>query len=165
MYAIAIHFHYFKTLLVSKGMGQADPLAARCSVKGCHEQLLFIWLARCGCSLGFSTVAGDYHIFRKFSVICWITRLFRTTLQDMGNTRVCCICGVSTVYKKNNRNSRSFFNFPNPNIKKLVPFDKDLLERRLVAWKEVVGTNYDNVSIGLTCVCSDHFQSGKLQLY
>jgi hypothetical protein len=46
-----------------------------------------------------------------------------------------------------------------------VPFDKDLLERRLVAWKEVVGTNYDNVPIGLTCVCSDHFQSGKLQLY
>ncbi|KZS08019.1 Uncharacterized protein APZ42_028150 [Daphnia magna] len=101
-------------------MGQADPLAARCSVKGCREQPLFIWLARCGCSLG---------------------------------------------YFKKDRNSRSFFNFPNPNIKKLVPFDKDLLEMRLVAWKEVVGTNYDNVPIGLTCVCSDHFQSGKLQLY
>ncbi|KAK4023220.1 hypothetical protein OUZ56_008643 [Daphnia magna] len=83
----------------------------------------------------------------------------------MGNTRVCCICGVSTVYKKKNRNSRSFFKFPNPNIKKLLPFDKDLLERRLVAWKEVVGTNYDNFPIGLICVCSDHFQSGKLQLY
>ncbi len=80
MYAIAIHFHYFKTLLLSKGMGQADPLAARCSVKGCREQPLFIWLARCGCSLGFSTVAGDYHIFRKFSDICWITR-FRTTYE------------------------------------------------------------------------------------
>ncbi|KZR97698.1 Uncharacterized protein APZ42_007283, partial [Daphnia magna] len=36
-----------------------------------------------------------------------------------------------------------------------------LLERRLVAWKEVVGTNYDNFPIGLICVCSDHFQSGK----
>ncbi|KAK4021088.1 hypothetical protein OUZ56_003019 [Daphnia magna] len=43
----------------------------------------------------------------------------------------------------------------------LLPFDKDLLERRLVAWKEVVGTNYDNFPIGLICVCSDHFQSGK----
>ncbi|KAK4014445.1 hypothetical protein OUZ56_026967 [Daphnia magna] len=67
----------------------------------------------------------------------------------MGNTRVCCICGVSTVYKKKNRNSRSFFKFPTPNIKKLLPFDKDLLERRLVAWKEVVGTNYDNFLLDL----------------
>jgi hypothetical protein len=33
-------------------MGQADPLAARCSVKGCREQPLFIWLARGGCSTG-----------------------------------------------------------------------------------------------------------------
>ncbi|KAK4023814.1 hypothetical protein OUZ56_009213 [Daphnia magna] len=81
-------------------MGQAYPLAARFSVKGCREQPLFIWLAAYGM-------------------------------------------------------------FPNPNIKKLLPFDKDLLERRLVAWKEVVGTNYDNFPIGLICVCSDHFQSGK----
>ncbi|KAK4024592.1 hypothetical protein OUZ56_010015 [Daphnia magna] len=44
---------------------------------------------------------------------------------------------------------------------RLVPLDKDLLERRLVALKEVVGTNYDNVPIGLTCVCSDHFQSDE----
>ncbi|XP_045025528.1 uncharacterized protein LOC116918651 [Daphnia magna] len=82
-------------------------------------------------------------------------------IQEMPKLRVCCICGISSGYFKKDRNSRSFFNFPNPNIKKLVPFDKDLLERRLVAWKEVVGTNYDNVPIGLTCVCSDHFQSGK----
>jgi hypothetical protein len=33
-------------------MGQADTLAARCSVKGCREQPLFIWLARCACSIG-----------------------------------------------------------------------------------------------------------------
>ncbi|KAK4014092.1 hypothetical protein OUZ56_026637 [Daphnia magna] len=36
------------TLLRSKGMGQAYPLAARFSVKGCREQPLFIWLAACG---------------------------------------------------------------------------------------------------------------------
>ncbi|KZR97801.1 Uncharacterized protein APZ42_007122 [Daphnia magna] len=46
-------------------MDQANPLAARCSVKGCREQPLFIWLTRCGCSLGFSTVADGYHIFSK----------------------------------------------------------------------------------------------------
>ena len=34
-----------KTLLRSKGMGQADPFASRCSVKGCREQKIFIWLA------------------------------------------------------------------------------------------------------------------------
>jgi hypothetical protein len=56
-------------------MSQADPLAARCSVKGCREQPLFILLGRCDCSIGFSTVADDdcsigfstvaddYHIF------------------------------------------------------------------------------------------------------
>ena len=74
----------------------------------------------------------------------------------MGKSRICCICGISTNYQKI-KNSRSFFNFPNPNIKKLLPFDKDLLERRLVAWKEVVGTKYDDVPIGLTCVCSDQY--------
>jgi hypothetical protein len=26
-------------------MGQADPFASRCSVKGCREQKIFIWLA------------------------------------------------------------------------------------------------------------------------
>jgi hypothetical protein len=35
-------------------MGQADPLAARCSVKGCHEQEIFILLAPCGMRIGFS---------------------------------------------------------------------------------------------------------------
>ena len=62
-------------------------------------------------------------------------------------TRICCICGISSDYFTKDGNSRSFFNFPNPNNKKLVPFDKDLLERRLVAWKEVVGTNFDNMSV------------------
>jgi hypothetical protein len=51
-------------------MGQADPLAARFSVKECREQPLLFLLARCGLRIAFSMVAGDYHIFRKFSVIC-----------------------------------------------------------------------------------------------
>ncbi|KZS03820.1 Uncharacterized protein APZ42_033364 [Daphnia magna] len=142
---------------IKAGMGQADPLAAP---KGCREQPLFIWLARCGCSLGFSTVADDYHIFSKF--FChMLDYTVSNNIQEMPKLRVCCICGISSDYFKKDKNSRSFFNFPNLNIKKLVPFDKDLLERRLVAWKEVVGTNYDNVPIGLTCVCSDHFQSDE----
>jgi hypothetical protein len=29
-------------------MGQADPLAARCGVKGCREQEILFWLAPCG---------------------------------------------------------------------------------------------------------------------
>ena len=52
-----------------------------------------------------------------------------------------------------------FFTFPNPNIK-----TSSSLGRRFVAWKKIVGTNYDDVPIGETCVCSDHFHSGKLQL-
>jgi hypothetical protein len=40
------------TLLVSKGMGQADTLAARCCVKGCLEQQIFVWLAPCGFCVG-----------------------------------------------------------------------------------------------------------------
>jgi hypothetical protein len=37
-------------------MGQADPLAARCSVKGCREQEFLFWLALapCGIVIGFS---------------------------------------------------------------------------------------------------------------
>jgi hypothetical protein len=35
-------------------MGQADPLAARCSVKGCREQEILFWLAPCGIVIGFS---------------------------------------------------------------------------------------------------------------
>jgi hypothetical protein len=35
-------------------MGQADPLAARCSVKGCHEQEILFWLAPCGFRICFS---------------------------------------------------------------------------------------------------------------
>ena len=87
----------------------------------------------------------------------------------MAKLRVCCICGASSDYQKKARNSRSFFTFPNPNIKTPTgssnPFDKNLLERRLAAWKEVVGTNYDNIPTGDNCICSDHFHSGKLQLY
>ncbi len=33
-------------------MGQADTLAARCSVKGCREQKIFIWVARYYMKLG-----------------------------------------------------------------------------------------------------------------
>jgi hypothetical protein len=42
-------------------MGKADPLASRCSVKGCREQQIFIWLARFGCKLGldFGCLEGD----------------------------------------------------------------------------------------------------------
>jgi hypothetical protein len=43
-----------KTLLRSKGMGQADPFASRCSVKGCREQKIFIWLAPQYMVLGLS---------------------------------------------------------------------------------------------------------------
>jgi hypothetical protein len=35
-------------------MGQADPLAARCSVKGYREQEILFWLAPCGIVIGFS---------------------------------------------------------------------------------------------------------------
>jgi hypothetical protein len=35
-------------------MGQADLFASRCSVKGCREQKIFIWLAHCGNRIGFT---------------------------------------------------------------------------------------------------------------
>ncbi len=38
-------------------MGQADPFASRCSVKGSREQKIFIWLAHCGNSIGFTNRA------------------------------------------------------------------------------------------------------------
>jgi hypothetical protein len=52
-------------------MVKPTPLAARGSVKGCREQPLLIFFcyiffylilfAGCGCSVGFSMVADDYH--------------------------------------------------------------------------------------------------------
>jgi hypothetical protein len=43
-----------KTLFQSKGMGQANPFASRCSVKGCREQEILFWLPPCGMGLGLS---------------------------------------------------------------------------------------------------------------
>ena len=82
-------------------------------------------------------------------------------------TKICCICGISSNKKIKDQNPRTFFVFPNPNNKSKAasqPFEKNLLEKRLAAWKNVVGSNFDKCKIGLTCVCSDHFHAGKLQL-
>ena len=74
--------------------------------------------------------------------------------------RVCCICGAYTKYGKRNRGrgSRSFFKFPEI-YAKIRPDDLNVLEKRIAAWKKVVGKNL-NMHYGVQCVCSDHFYSG-----
>ncbi len=71
--------------------------------------------------------------------------------------RVCCICGAYTSYRR--KGSRSFFQFPKLTANEVSLSLKNVVERRIAAWKNVVGRNL-GMHYGIQCVCSDHFHSG-----
>ena len=84
----------------------------------------------------------------------------------MSLTKICCICGIRKDSRKSKeKNSRVFFYFPNRDRKdKGVSgqYAQKLLETRLAARKNVVGSNLEKCKTGVACVCSDHFHSGKV---
>jgi hypothetical protein len=74
--------------------------------------------------------------------------------------RVCCVCGKSD--NSSRKGSFSFFSLPKKHGK-LRTVDFQLVERRLSAWKAVIGQNFNRYH-GVQNVCSDHFHSGILSL-
>ena len=75
--------------------------------------------------------------------------------------RVCCVCGKSD--KSSRKGSLSFISLPKKNGKLSTVSDIQLLERRISAWKAVIGQNFNRYH-GVQYVCSDHFHSGILSL-
>ena len=69
--------------------------------------------------------------------------------------RVCCICGKSNLKSRKN----SFFAFPKKDGTLRTVSEIQAVERRLSAWKAIVGRNF-NKYYGIQNVCSDHFHSG-----
>ena len=67
---------------------------------------------------------------------------------------VCCICGAQGLNTKNSRKN-VFFQFPVNTGKSF----NSVVQRRLDAWKKVVGSNYNKYK-GIQCVCAFHFHSG-----
>lgn len=76
----------------------------------------------------------------------------------MPRNRVCCICGDREADLSTGI-SRSFFSFPKTDKRLSNPTDVELLQRRIAAWKNVVGKNI-NMYYGTPTVCSKHFHSG-----
>ena len=72
--------------------------------------------------------------------------------------RVCCVCGKSDK----NTSSLSFFSLPKKKVSGRT-CDVQLVERRISAWKAVIGQNFNRYH-GVQHVCSDHFHSGILSL-
>ena len=73
--------------------------------------------------------------------------------------RVCCVCGKSD--KSSRKGSLSFFSLPKKKVGRSC--DVQLVERRISAWKAVIGQNFNRYH-GVQHVCSDHFHSGILSL-
>ena len=72
--------------------------------------------------------------------------------------RVCCICG-----KYDRKSKNSFFAFPKKNGTLRTVSEIQLVEKRISAWKAIVGQNF-NRYYGVQRVCSDHFHSGTFLL-